>query len=116
VRHATVEHDDGVGRHHQVGVAGNAAARLAQQQLAEAVASIAGAIVFSRFPEFSRLAGTRSSRELDGLFLSTSGISMALCFLGALGVGLYQYAYTDVTAAGESLPSPLATVVSSRRS
>ena len=57
-------------------------------QLAEAVASIAGAIVFSRFPEFSRLAGTRSSRELDGLFLSTSGISMALCFLGALGVGL----------------------------
>src|SRR5262249_36955619 len=57
-------------------------------QLAEAVASIASAIVFSRFPEFSRLAGTRSSRELDGLFLSTSGISMALCFLGALGVSL----------------------------
>jgi hypothetical protein len=27
-----------------------------------------------------------------------------------LGAGAYQYAYTDVTAAGESLPSPLATV------
>ena len=56
-------------------------------QLAEAVASIAGAIVFTRFPEFSRLAGARSGRELDGLFLSTSGISMALCLVGALGVG-----------------------------
>jgi hypothetical protein len=27
-----------------------------------------------------------------------------------LGVGVYQYAYSDVTAAGESLPSPLGTI------
>ena len=57
-------------------------------QLALAVSSIAGAIVFTRFPEFSRLAGARSIRELDSLLLSTSLISMAICLLGALGVGL----------------------------
>jgi hypothetical protein len=56
-------------------------------QLAVAVSSIAGAIVYTRFPEFSRLAATRSIQELDGLLLSTSLISMALCLLGALGVG-----------------------------
>jgi hypothetical protein len=57
-------------------------------QLAAAVSSIAGAIVVTRFPEFSRLAATRSIRELDGLLLSTSLISMAICVLGAVGVGL----------------------------
>ncbi len=57
-------------------------------QLSVAVAAIAGAIVYTRFPEFSRLAGTRSFRELDSLLLSTSLISMAICLLGALGVGL----------------------------
>lgn len=57
-------------------------------QLAYAVHSTAGAIVATRFPEFSRLAGARSVRELDGLFLSTSLISMALCSLGALGFGV----------------------------
>lgn len=32
-----------------------------------------------------------------------------------LGTGVYKYAYTDVTAAGESLPSPLGTVDTSAR-
>jgi hypothetical protein len=57
-------------------------------QLAFAVHSTAGAIVATRFPEFSRLAGARFIRELDGLFFSTSLISMALCALGALGFGV----------------------------
>jgi hypothetical protein len=57
-------------------------------QLAIAIASIAGAIVSTRFPEFSRLAGARSIRELDRLLLSTSLISMTLCLLGAVAVGL----------------------------
>jgi hypothetical protein len=57
-------------------------------QLAYAVHSTAGMIVATRFPEFSRLAGARSVRKLDGLFLSTSLISMALCSLGALGFGV----------------------------
>ena len=46
-------------------------------QIAAAISSIAGAIVATRFPEFSRLAGARSIRELDGLLLSTTLISMA---------------------------------------
>jgi hypothetical protein len=57
-------------------------------QLAAAISSIAGAIVATRFPEFSRLAGARSIRELDGLLLSTTLISMTVCLFGALGVGL----------------------------
>jgi hypothetical protein len=57
-------------------------------QLATAVSSTAGAIVVTRLPEFSRLAAAGSIRELDGLFLSTSLISMLMCLLGALGVGL----------------------------
>ncbi|MEA2805338.1 MAG: hypothetical protein QOE49_5433 [Rhodospirillaceae bacterium] len=57
-------------------------------QLALAVSAVAGAFVLARLPEFSRLAGTRSIRELDTLFVSTSLISMAVCFIGALGVGL----------------------------
>ena len=57
-------------------------------QLALAVSSIAGAIVLTRFPEFSRLAAARSVRELDRLLLSTSLISMAIYSLGAVGVGL----------------------------
>jgi hypothetical protein len=36
--------------------------------------------------------------------------AVALAQGTGLGVGVYLYAYTDVTAAGESLPSPLATV------
>jgi hypothetical protein len=56
-------------------------------QLAAAVSSIAGAIVFTRFPEFSRLVGARSIQELDGLLVSTSMISMAICILGAVGFG-----------------------------
>ena len=57
-------------------------------QIAAAISSIAGAIVATRFPEFSRLAGARSIRELDGLLLSTTLISMTVCLFGALGVGL----------------------------
>ncbi|MBS0220182.1 MAG: hypothetical protein JSR91_05510 [Proteobacteria bacterium] len=57
-------------------------------QLATSVSTIAGAFVLTRFPEFSRLAAVRSVRELDSLFLSTSLISMLICLLGALSVGL----------------------------
>jgi hypothetical protein len=57
-------------------------------QIAAAISSIAGAIVATRFPEFSRLAGARSIRELDGLLLSTTLTSMTVCLFGALGVGL----------------------------
>ena len=57
-------------------------------QIAAAISSIAGAIVATRFPEFSRLAGARSIRELDGLLLSTTLISMTVCLFGALSVGL----------------------------
>ena len=56
-------------------------------QLALAVSSIAGAIVSTRFPQFSRLAAAGSTRELDSLFLSTCLISMAICLVGALGAG-----------------------------
>ena len=57
-------------------------------QLALAVSSMAGAFVVARLPEFSRLVGARAFRELDALLLSTSLISMAVCLVGALGVGL----------------------------
>jgi len=57
-------------------------------QLALAVSSIAGAVVFARLPEFSRLAGTRAVRDLDTLYLSTSLTSMAVCLVGVVGVGL----------------------------
>jgi hypothetical protein len=36
--------------------------------------------------------------------------SLALATGTELGIGAYQYAYTDVTASGESLPSPLGTI------
>jgi len=58
-------------------------------QLALAVSSIAGAIVFARFPEFSRLAGTRSNTELDNLFVATAITSMLICLLGVLCVVLF---------------------------
>lgn len=57
-------------------------------QLALAVSSMAGAFVVARLPEFSRLAGARAFRELDTLLFSTSLVSMAVCLVGALGVGL----------------------------
>lgn len=36
--------------------------------------------------------------------------TLTLASGSGLGTGVYQYAYTDVTAAGESLPSPLGTI------
>ncbi len=41
---------------------------------------------------------------------ASPGTAPALAFNGAgsLGTGVYQYAYTDITGAGESLPSPVA--------
>lgn len=43
---------------------------------------------------------------------ATPGTALTPTRMGGAGLtsGVYQYAYTDVTAAGESLPSPLATV------
>jgi hypothetical protein len=75
-------------------------------QLAAAVEAISAAIVFTRFPEFSRLAGARSVQELDKLLLSTSLISMALCLLGALGVGIgvLLLQMTDLQLATRILP------------
>ena len=73
-------------------------------QLALAVSSIAGAIVFTRFPEFSRLAGTRSVAELDAFFVSTAAISMLICALGAVGVGVLVFI---VDAAGLEIATRL---------
>jgi hypothetical protein len=53
-------------------------------QIAAAISAIAGAIVSTRFQEFSRLAGARSFRQLDGLLVSTSLVTMSICLLGAL--------------------------------
>jgi hypothetical protein len=39
-----------------------------------------------------------------------SAPALALAAGTGMGLGVYKYAYTDITAAGESLPSPLATV------
>jgi hypothetical protein len=57
-------------------------------QIAAAISSIAGAVISTRFPEFSRLAEARSIRDLDRLFLTTSLVSMAICLLGALSFWL----------------------------
>lgn len=75
-------------------------------QIALAVSSIAGAIVVTRFPEFSRLAGARSVRELDGLLLSTYLISMAICSLGAVGACLVVFVLqeTHLEIASRLLP------------
>lgn len=75
-------------------------------QLALAVSSIAGAIVLARFPEFSRLVGAGSIRELDRLFLSTSLISMAVCLLGTVcvGLGLLVLQETHLQIANRLLP------------
>lgn len=48
---------------------------------------------------------------LVGPSISPSAPPVATLAAGAgLGLGLYQYAYTDVTAIGETLPSPVGTV------
>lgn len=59
---------------------------------------------------------TGTTPATGGSFLgagaSPSSPPVAVASTGAgLGLGTYKYAYTDVTAAGESIPSPLATVV-----
>jgi hypothetical protein len=75
-------------------------------QLTLAVSSIAGALVFARLPEFSRLAKTGSVRELDNLLLSTSLISMAVCLVGATGVavGVLVLEKVDTQIASRLLP------------
>jgi hypothetical protein len=45
----------------------------------------------------------------------TSAPGLALANGTGLGSGVYQYAYTDVTASGESLPSPLASITTGPR-
>jgi len=54
-------------------------------------------------------AGASGSLVGSGALPSSAPLLTAMPGAG-LGAGIYQYAYTDVTAAGESLPSPLGTV------
>ena len=64
---------------------------------------------------FTYLGGTDTGQgTLVGLGVAPSVAPAATAIIGTgLGVGNYRYAYTFVTAAGESLPSPVAGVVTS---